>query len=90
MERVICGRGLGFDRSDVYPEGCGHSGFTGTSIWFSRSHGIGAVILTNKYFRPEGEPAGNSNDFRRAVHYALLEGFPAVDLPAIMAPRPVS
>lgn len=73
METDICGRGLGFDRSDVYPEGCGHSGFTGTSIWFSRKYDIGAVILTNKYFCPEGQTVGNSNEFRRAVHYALLE-----------------
>lgn len=72
MEVDICGRGLGFDKSDVYPEGCGHSGFTGTSIWFSRKYDIGAVILTNKYFQPGGEPATNSNEFRRAVHYALL------------------
>ena len=72
METDICGRGLGFDRSDVYPEGCGHSGFTGTSIWFSRGFDIGAVILTNKYYRPEGGPVANSNEFRRAVHYALL------------------
>lgn len=74
MEEDVCQRGLGFDKSDVYPEGCGHSGFTGTSIWFSRKYGIGAVILTNKYYRLQGEPSGNSNEFRRAVHYALLEG----------------
>lgn len=65
-------RGLGFDRSDVFPEGYGHSGFTGTSIWFSKTADIGAVILTNKYFRREGEPPGNSNEFRREVHRALL------------------
>ena len=73
METDVCGRGLGFDKSDVYPEGCGHSGFTGTSIWFSRRYDIGAVILTNKYCRPEGGAGANSNDFRRAVHYALLD-----------------
>lgn len=72
METDVCGRGLGFDRSDVYPDGCGHSGFTGTSLWISRQHQIGAVILTNKFYRVEGEPPGNSNEFRRAVHYALL------------------
>ena len=75
MEVDICGRGLGFDKSDVYPEGCGHSGFTGTSIWFSRRYNIGAVILTNKYYRPEGCSL-NSNEFRRAVHYALLDREP--------------
>ena len=41
-------------------------------MWFSRRFDIGAVILTNKYYRPEGGPVANSNEFRRAVHYALL------------------
>ena len=72
MEETVCGRGLAFDKRDVFPEGCGHSGFTGTSMWISRTHGLGAVILTNKFYRTQGEPPGNSNEFRRAVHYALL------------------
>lgn len=72
MEANICGRGLGFDKSETFPDGCGHTGFTGTSLWVSRTHDLGAVILTNKFYRPEGEPPGNSNEFRRAVHYALL------------------
>lgn len=73
MEENVCERGLGFDKSVSFPEGCGHSGFTGTSLWFSRTHHVGAVILTNKFYRMEGEPPGNSNEFRRAVHYTLLE-----------------
>lgn len=72
MEETICERGLGFDKGPTFPDGCGHSGFTGTSIWISREHNLGAVILTNKFYRMEGEPPGNSNEFRRAVHYALL------------------
>ena len=72
MAENVCGRGLGFDKSAVFPDGCGHSGFTGTSLWLSREHHIGAVILTNKYFRSQGEPPGTSNEFRRDVHYALL------------------
>ena len=30
METCVEKRGLGFDRCDVFPDGCGHSGFTGT------------------------------------------------------------
>jgi len=75
MDTTICERGLGFDKTITYPEGCGHSGFTGTSIWFSRGHNIGAVLLTNKYYR-DGSDAGNTNEFRRAIHYTLL-GKPA-------------
>lgn len=81
MDTTVSERGLGFDKSDVFPDGCGHSGFTGTSLWISREHQLGAVILTNKYYRTEGEPPGNSNEFRRAVHYGLL-GRPVPDLPA--------
>ncbi len=73
MEENVEDRGLGFDKGVTFPEGCGHSGFTGTSIWFSRRHDIGAVILTNKFYRREGEPTESSNEFRRAVHYALLD-----------------
>lgn len=72
MEETVFERGLGFDKTATFPEGCGHNGFTGTSIWISRKHQLGAVILTNKYFRTEGTPPGNSNEFRREVHYTLL------------------
>ncbi|MED9958786.1 MAG: serine hydrolase domain-containing protein [Christensenellales bacterium] len=75
MDTNVYGRGLGFDRSNVFPDGCGHTGFTGTSLYFSRAHNIGAVLLTNKFFRREGTP-GNTQEFRRAVHYALLGRVP--------------
>lgn len=74
METDVFGRGLGFDRSETFPQGCGHNGFTGTSIWFSRRHNIGAVILTNKHYRADGAPPGNTNELRRAIHEALLGG----------------
>lgn len=71
METRICDRGLGFDRDDVFPQGCGHSGFTGTSLWFSRSHRIGAVLLTNRLYNVDGRrPVLTA--FRREIHNALL------------------
>ena len=72
MEETTFDRGLGFDKTNVFPDGCGHTGFTGTSIWISREHHLGAVILTNKFHRMEGEPPGSSHEFRRAVHYGLI------------------
>lgn len=75
MEENVCGRGIGFDKSDVFPDGCGHKGFTGTSLWVSRQRGLGAVILTNKFYCCDGTP-GDSDEFRRAVHYGLLEQTP--------------
>ena len=71
METTLNERGLGFDKTVTFPEGCGHTGFTGTGMWISRRNGIGAVTLTNKFHRLEGAP-GNTNEFRRAIHYTLL------------------
>ena len=82
MEMNVQGRGLGFDKSDVFPDGCGHTGVTGTSLWVSRAQGIGAVILTNRLYRPQGDPPGDPDEFRRAVHYALLGRTPPAAQPA--------
>ena len=71
MEENVCGRGLAFDKGNVFPEGCGHSGFTGTSIYFSRDHDIGAVLLANRLCHRSGVEV-NMQDVRRALHYALL------------------
>lgn len=77
MTENVCGRGFGFDLRDPFLPGCGHSGFTGTSLWVCREAGLGVVILTNKYDCPEGHEPGGSNEFRRAVHTAVLGAAPA-------------
>ncbi len=61
------GRGLGFQTGISYPYGCGHTGFTGTSVYFSREKNIGAVIFTNRLFYPVSNPH-LTGDFRRVVH----------------------
>ncbi|MBR1684889.1 MAG: serine hydrolase [Clostridia bacterium] len=61
------GRGLGFQTTVIYPEGCGHLGFTGTSLYFSSRRNIGVVAFTNRLYYPH--PNDNpTNDFRRALH----------------------
>lgn len=65
------GRGLGFQTTVMYPRGCGHTGFTGTAVWFSRERGIGAVSFTNRLFFPQGS-SQPTNDFRRALHEAVF------------------
>ncbi len=60
-------RGLGWQVSDMYPDGCGHTGFTGTSMYLSRPLDIGAVAFTNRLFYKEANPNA-TNDFRRALH----------------------
>ena len=65
------GRGLGFQTGMTYPHGCGHTGFTGTSIYFSRGYRIGAVAFTNRlYFREES--GKDLSEFRRALHEAVF------------------
>ncbi len=64
------GRGLGWQISEYYPYGCGHSGFTGTSLWICREKNIAAVIFTNRLYT-RGETK-NINDFRKEIHNCIF------------------
>ena len=65
------GRCLGFHTGTPFPTGCGHTGFTGTSLWIDREAGFGMAILTNRLYA-DTPPVANMNQFRAAVHEALL------------------
>ncbi len=65
------GRGLGFQTGASYPHGCGHTGFTGTGIYFSSACGVGAVSLTNRLFYPGGNPNA-TGEFRHALNEAAF------------------
>lgn len=65
-------RGLGFQTGAMYPFGCGHTGFTGTEIWFSREKNIGVVAFTNRLFYPDQVNQHLTNDYRRAVNETVL------------------
>ena len=58
------GRGLGFECSDLYPAGCGHTGFTGTALWIVPEHSLSVSLLTNRLHTAEPQ---NINRFRRTV-----------------------
>lgn len=66
------GRCLVFHTGGAFPTGCGHTGFTGTSLWVDREHGLGLVLLTNRLCY-DHLPQADMNAFRRSVHTALLE-----------------
>lgn len=66
------GRCLVFHTGGAFPTGCGHTGFTGTSLWVDREHGLGLVLLTNRLCY-DHLPLADMNAFRRSVHTALLE-----------------
>lgn len=65
-------RGLGWQRGPMYPDGCGHTGFTGTSLYLSRSAGLGVVAFTNRLFYEAPNPHP-TNDFRSALHHAVFK-----------------
>ena len=71
------GRGLGFQTGTSYPHGCGHTGFTGTGIYFSTDYDIGVISLANRLYYPEENPNATW-EFRRALHEATfaLAGIP--------------
>lgn len=64
------GRGLGWQISESYPLGCGHSGFTGPSIWVCMDKSIAAVIFTNR-LHTKKEPK-NLINFRKEIHNCIL------------------
>ena len=67
------GRGLGWQISEsLFPEGCGHTGFTGTSIWVSRKNGVGAIAFTNRLCFPDHNGTG-TNAFREEIHRMVLK-----------------
>jgi CubicO group peptidase (beta-lactamase class C family) len=65
------GRGLGWQLGELYPDGCGHTGFTGTSLYISRERDIGVAALTNRLFYPGPNPH-SLNEFRKSLHQAVL------------------
>lgn len=70
-QKTAPGRGIGFQVGMTYPHGCGHTGFTGTGIFFSREYGVGVISFTNRLFYPA--PSGRDlSEFRRALHEAMF------------------
>lgn len=58
------GRGLGFQFGPRYPQGCGHTGFTGTYLFVSRDRHLSLSILTNRLHVPEPR---DIDPFRKAI-----------------------
>lgn len=67
------GRGLGWQISESFPSGCGHTGFTGTSIYICKDKDIAAVTFTNRV-HTKG-PAKDLFEFRKELHNSILDYF---------------
>jgi CubicO group peptidase (beta-lactamase class C family) len=72
MKEQTDGRGLGWQTGDMYPAGCGHTGFTGTCIWVCPEKGIGAIAFTNRLCYPD-RYGTNTNEFRRELNQAIYQ-----------------
>ncbi|WP_432667686.1 serine hydrolase domain-containing protein [Wukongibacter baidiensis] len=64
------GRGLGWQISELYPDGLGHTGFTGTSIYLNLKEGFNVVLLTN---RLHVDKPVNIAEFRSAIHNKVMK-----------------
>lgn len=64
------GRGLGWQISESFPSGCGHTGFTGTSVYICKDKNIAAVTFTNR-LHTKGETKDLFN-FRKELHNCIL------------------
>ena len=68
------GRCLAFHTGGAFPTGCGHTGFTGTSLWIDSQACFGLALLTNRLYY-DHLPQADMNAFRREVHTVLAREF---------------
>lgn len=54
------------------PRAFGHTGFTGTSLWIDPDRGVYVVLLTNRVYPEERDPAG-IQQVRRDLHDAVFD-----------------
>jgi CubicO group peptidase (beta-lactamase class C family) len=72
LTNQVNGRGLGWEQSDLYPGGFGHTGFTGTALWIEPSKKICVVLLTNRLHVKQPQ---NIKPFRREVFTYFQQRF---------------
>ena len=65
-------RGLGFEIGDKYPDGCGHTGFTGTSLWISEKNNRGMAIVANRLACDREGKAKDLKEFRKLMQETAL------------------
>lgn len=70
MKEVVPTRGIGWEKSSLFPEGVGHTGFTGTSLYIHPEKDCVVTILTN---RLNVKKPVNINPFRREIHESVFK-----------------
>lgn len=71
LQTIIEYRGLGWHKSNPFPIGFGHTGFTGTALWIVPERDLQVVLLTNRLHVKEPM---NINPFRRELYEEILSG----------------
>lgn len=64
-------RGLGWDLSETFSIGCGHTGFTGTALWTVPERRLVVALLTNRLHVPK--PI-NIMNFRQSIFSEIMNG----------------
>ncbi|SDM21970.1 serine hydrolase domain-containing protein [Sediminibacillus halophilus] len=72
LNQQVPNRGLGWEVNGIFPEGAGHTGFTGTSIWVVPEKKLTVGILTN---RLHVEKPKNINPFRKDIVETVLSNY---------------
>ncbi len=70
LSKQVENRGLGWESSDIYPDGFGHTGFTGTALWIEPKRNIAVGLLTNRLH--VSQPT-NINLFRKEIFQEILK-----------------
>ncbi len=78
MQDKGMGRGFGFEHGERYPDGCGHSGFTGTALWISKSRNTGVVLFTNRLFSHQPISTSQIWDVRKHIFFEAYKDFEEV------------
>lgn len=73
------GRGFGFDYANIFPNGCGHTGFTGTAIWISKDRKLGSVLFTNRLFNRVPATTEQINDMRKHIFFEINDDLSVSD-----------
>lgn len=68
--RLVGNRGLGFEFSPIFPEGFGHTGFTGTSLWIVPEKQLIVTVLTNRLHMNNPK---NIQSFRKELHDQMIQ-----------------
>ncbi|MBP1948048.1 serine hydrolase domain-containing protein [Virgibacillus litoralis] len=70
FKKQVDNRGLGWETSDVYPEGVGHTGFTGTALWIEPERNVAVGLLTNRLHVDQPK---NINPFRKELFEEIFK-----------------